>query len=142
MKALLLGLALVLAATPALADPKITINQCVMGYVTVGDNSVIGHGIDFTNNTHHVVTAVRFNFIFLTPFNEVLGSTVETDTGTFTPGVEIDHTTGDAKAGNASLFGKNLVKTYRWVVHEGCLRVGCRQLPRRHGLDRSTEEIS
>jgi hypothetical protein len=112
MKALFIGLALLLAGTPALAERKITINQCAMGYVTLGDNTVIGHGVDFTNNTHHVVTAIRFAFIFMTPFNEVLGSTIETDTGTFTPGVEIDHTHADTKQS----LQLQLTKSYRWQV--------------------------
>ncbi len=124
MKAILLGLTAVLTTgASALADQKITINQCVMGYANAGDDSIIGHGVDFTNKTHHVVTAIRFNFVFLTPFNEVLGSATETDTGTFTPGVEIDHTTADAKAtltnggSIANLFGgRHGVKTYHWQV--------------------------
>jgi hypothetical protein len=110
MKALFLGLVFLFAATPALAEPKITIHKCLMGYVAAGDNTVIGHGVDFTNETHHAVTAIRFAFIFMTPFNEVLGSTIETDTGTFTPGVEIDHTAADTRQ------SLSLLKSYRWQV--------------------------
>ncbi len=119
---MLLAVALILAGTPALADPNIKINQCVMGYVTPGDDTLVGHGVDFTNGTHHIVTAIRFNFVFLTPFNEVLGSQTETDTGQFTPGVEIDHTQKDVAKqtvlGGGDLGGllraRHTTKTYYW----------------------------
>jgi hypothetical protein len=124
MRRILLAGAIIFAATPALADPNIKINQCVMGYVTPGDDTVVGHGVDFTNDTHHVVTAIRVNFVFLTPFNEILGTQTETDTGQFTPGIEIDHTQKDV-AQKTILSGGDLggflrahrsTKTYYWQV--------------------------
>jgi hypothetical protein len=72
--------------------PPIRINKCVMGSERGGDISIIGEGVDFTNISHHVMTSVRFNFTFLSQSNDILGGTLQTDTGNFSPGIEIDHT--------------------------------------------------
>jgi hypothetical protein len=73
------------------SNPNIAINKCVIGDIT-GDGKVIGGGIDFKNNTDKVATAIRFTFVFTTTFNEALGNATVTDAGTFSPGIEIDHT--------------------------------------------------
>jgi hypothetical protein len=109
MKTIFLAGLLVASATPALADPNVSIDKCVLNYVTKGSDDVLGYGLAFTNNTHHVITAIRVNFVFETQFNEVLGNTLQTDSGEFTPGVEIDHTerdtTKEAALGGISLGG-------------------------------------
>jgi hypothetical protein len=110
-----------------------------MGYVTPGDDTIIGHGADFTNGTHHIVTVIRLNFVFLTPFNEVLGSQTETDTGQFTPGVEIDHTQKDVTKQTVLTGGDiggflrahRATKTYYWQTANpskesiGQMKVSC-----------------
>jgi hypothetical protein len=108
MRTLFLAGLFVAIASPALADPDIAINKCILNYVTKGSDDVLGYGVAFTNNTHHVVTAIRVNFIFETQFNEVLGNTLQTDAGEFTPGVEIDHTERDTTKDSALNGGISL----------------------------------
>jgi opacity protein-like surface antigen len=110
--------------TPTIAaaneKPPITINNCAMGYETTGDETVIGHGVAFTNTSHHVITAVRFNFTYLSAFNDVLGGALETDVGSFAPGAVIDHTKKDLGKqlfGRQAFFGAATATplvNYRW----------------------------
>jgi hypothetical protein len=101
MKTFALICLFVASGVPALADPDVAIDKCVLNYVTKGSDDVLGYGMAFTNNTHHVITAIRVNFIFETQFNEVLGNQLQTDTGEFTPGVQVDHTERDTTRDSA-----------------------------------------
>jgi hypothetical protein len=117
MKTALYALALAaLLATPAMASPApVQINQCVIGYEKLNDDTNIGHGVAFTNTAHHVITAVRFNFELTTMFGDSLGAFQETDVGQFSPGVLIDHTRKNL--GHQLLADPNLsdAQTYHWV---------------------------
>jgi opacity protein-like surface antigen len=133
MKRFAFALACVVAATlPAIASddpPPVKIDQCVMGQAKSGDDTSIGHGVAFTNISHHAITAIRFNFTFETKFNDIVGGTLETDTGSFSPGISIDHTKKSVgqqvnpndplgSIGSFNPFGKKKadLSTYYWQV--------------------------
>ena len=112
------GTALTLAVGPAHAagPPQVSIDKCVIGQEKAGDDTVIGHGVAFTNTAHHVITDIRFNFTFESKSNDVLGGTLETDSGTFSPGIGIDHTTKSGIKQVFSFGGQSKLQTYYWQV--------------------------
>jgi hypothetical protein len=122
MKTLLTALAATVASAisfaPAFAagPPPVSIDKCVIGQVKTGDDTVIGHGVAFTNTSHHVITDIRFNFTFETKFNDILGGTLETDSGTFSPGIAIDHTTKSAIKPGFSFGPGAKLQSYYWQV--------------------------
>lgn len=82
-----------MAVAPQPNSP-IQINDCFGGLSDTDVGNVdyyVNEAVMFTNGSETTVNAIRFRFDFYTVFGEHLAERYGTDTGTFSPGVLIDH---------------------------------------------------